>query len=197
MAKAGQGLQAADALLQALSAAVRDPEDPSSVNAELDPTLVLDILDALPSAVSFAAGGVAATLVNARVARRDLVLEQASSLSREMRARLRAAPLHGSALFGPEVKEALQTRQQQQPALSSAEWADTLAQSMAKHFAPPKTTAPKVRITNRSRRRGSDNQQKSDSTPPATQTPPRGRGRGRGRGGRGRGRGQFPKFQGN
>jgi hypothetical protein len=148
---AGQGLQAADALIQALGAAVRDENDPSSLAATLDPDLVLDLLDALPEAITHSASGVASALVNSRLVRRDEELSRARSLSSELQARLRTAPLSGPAMMGPQLSEDMQRRQVQQPALASEEWAQTCAKAMAQHVAPH-SGRRQVTVSHRSRR---------------------------------------------
>jgi hypothetical protein len=136
----------ADTLLQALSAAVRDLSDPSYVNSHLDAKRVLDLLDSIPAALTYAPGGVADTLVNVRLARPDKELS-ASSLPDEMRARLRSCPLAGPSLFGPELEEASKTSRSEEQALTASVLAESFAQALGKHGAAP--PSDKVFIQNR------------------------------------------------
>jgi hypothetical protein len=194
LSNAGQGLQVADSLVQALSSSLRESDNQNMVREDLDPTLVLDLLDAIPAALTHAAGAVAAALVNSRVARRDATLASSKTLVDDLRARLRATPFAGAALFGPELQEALDRTQRAQEPKSAGAFVQALTQALAKQPAPAPSAAKNVRVRYRQRKKPTQTTSQSTS---GNSNPPRGRGvgRGRGRGGRGRGRGQFSRYQ--
>jgi hypothetical protein len=183
MSLVGQGLEIAEVLVKALDSAIRDPDDRNAVNEELDASVVLDLLDALPSALNYAASGVSATLVNCRLARRDAELAS-SSLERSVRDRLRACSISDQDLFGPDLVEVVMRAREREVPLTATGLADAFALALAKHS---QTQAP----TKRSKTKVSKRFRKNIPQPAATKVAPRTQGRGRGRGSlRGRGRGQ-------
>jgi hypothetical protein len=184
MTVVGQGLEVAENLVRALDASIRDPGNQNSINSELDPTLVLDLLDALPSALSLAASGASAALVNARLARRDSLLSS-SSFPKEVKEQLRLCPLESKALFGPDLKEARDRVYSQEPPLSSSSLVDAFAKAFTKHSASVAGPA-KVQVKNRKRQPSNSAQPDAGSTSGQQRgrwsRRSRGRGRGRGRG---------------
>ena len=81
----------------ALRSVLLDPNDPTQLRSEPDTELTFSLLQSLPGALSHAANAASCTYINARLARRDELLEH-SNFSPQVSQQLRLAPI-GSSLF--------------------------------------------------------------------------------------------------
>ena len=102
--KAMDGLQASASLTSALNSALRDGEDPDKLSSCPDSAAILDLLDALPAALTFLAKGLTAVRITSTVARRDAFLLQQEA-ERDVADKLRVLPLASGSMFGPYFKQ--------------------------------------------------------------------------------------------
>ena len=122
------GLQASAALTAALSRALKDDEDPDKLSSAPDSAAILDLLDALPAALSVVSRGLTATRVVSTVARRDALMLQTET-DKAAADKLRVLPLASGSLFGPYVKQSLESGPAAAP-VSADEFARALVRAM-------------------------------------------------------------------
>ena len=125
---ATDGLQASAALTSALSRALKDVDDPDRLSEAPDSAAILDLLDALPVALTCIAKGLTAARVSTTVARRDAFLLQQET-DRAAAEKLRVLPMSSGSLFGPYLKQALESGPATAP-VSADEFARALVSAM-------------------------------------------------------------------
>ena len=100
-----EALSISSTFLTALSSVLLEPGDPTQLRLEPDSDLTLSLLQALPGALSHSANAAACGYIDARLARRDELLER-SNFSAQACQQLRLSPI-SSSLFDPsQLKDA-------------------------------------------------------------------------------------------
>lgn len=161
-----EALEVASVLSAALSEALRKPDDKNSVRDKIDPDVVLDLLDALPAALSYAASALASGMVACRLLRRDAVLED-SALPKQVADKVRLTPLSEASLFGPFLKDLKSVTENRTPLV-----VEDLTQALkavlphSKKTTTPSTSGWGGQRKKPQKRRGFSQRRGSDGRPP-------------------------------